>query len=88
MADYASQALINHLLGLEFPLIPIVGEEDTKSLRNQEGDELRVRILELVNDVLGEGRKISEDQMLAAIDRGNHPGGSCGLFWTLDPIGE
>ncbi|CAO3589090.1 unnamed protein product [Absidia cylindrospora] len=40
----------------------------------------------LTNGVLQDNEKLSEDQILQAIDRGNYAGGAQGRHWALDPI--
>lgn len=55
---------------------------------------MRARIVELVNEALAlEGvglgpaqSALSEDEVLAAIDRGSSNGGPEGRWWTCDPI--
>lgn len=81
VADFASQAIVSHLLGQHFPEIPLVGEEDAAGLR--ENAEMREKVVSAVRSVLPE---ISAAAVLAAIDRGTHEGGARGRFWVLDPI--
>jgi len=84
VADFGSQAVINHSLRTAFPGDPIVAEEDASVLRGQSGAaEIRARVVEHVRNLdpsLGEG------EILDAIDAGKHQGGAQGRFWTLDPI--
>jgi len=82
VADYASQAVINHTLAQAFPADPIVAEEDSSALRAGESDPLRGRVMEYVSEFVP---GLTEADALDAIDRGRHEGGS-GRFWTLDPI--
>ncbi|KAF9577935.1 hypothetical protein BGW38_006558, partial [Lunasporangiospora selenospora] len=49
IADYSAQAVVNSVLGQSFPLDPIVGEEDSKDLRGDEGRAMREKVLELAN---------------------------------------
>ncbi|KAJ2932406.1 hypothetical protein H1R20_g4720, partial [Candolleomyces eurysporus] len=100
VGDFAAQALISTILQNAFPNDPIVGEEDASDLRVESGKAMRDRIISLANDALtaplaagddplwgvGPGRDQSADQLLDAIDRGNHTGGSQGRMWTIDPI--
>lgn len=96
IADYASQALLAHLLSLEFPNDPLIGEEDTTSLRTdtQQSNAMRTKITQLVNDALALTSdqlgpalpSLREEKVLAAIDRGNSEGGKAGRWWTCDPI--
>ncbi|RUS20006.1 3',5'-bisphosphate nucleotidase [Endogone sp. FLAS-F59071] len=86
-ADFSAQAVVNTILAEHFPTDPIVGEEDTKDLRGDEGKVLRNKVLGLTNEVLApEGKELTEDKLLEAIDRGNYSGGPKGRQWTLDPI--
>lgn len=81
IADFASQALICKALGVHFPGVPIVGEEDSQAIRQPENREIFakiVRYLKLYDPALDE-RVICD-----LIDMGgDEPDGT---FWTLDPI--
>ena len=83
IADYGAQAVIIDALRRAFPGDPIVAEEDAQDLRKPEGAELLQKIVEKVREVAPE---LGQPEILDAIDSGNHPGGSTGRFWTLDPI--
>ncbi|CAG8731810.1 16046_t:CDS:2, partial [Racocetra fulgida] len=76
--------VVNALLYESFPNDPIVGEEDSGSLRGDSGKELREKVLSLVNNVLD--TPLGDKELLDAIDRGTYPGGSRGRMWTIDPI--
>lgn len=99
VGDFAAQAVISTILHSVFPNDPIVGEEDASDLRLESGKSMKDRIVALANEALiapltsdeqaswgvgGQAR--SADEILEAIDRGNHPGGSTGRMWTIDPI--
>ncbi|KAJ7070493.1 hypothetical protein C8F01DRAFT_1106619 [Mycena amicta] len=100
VGDYAAQALISTMLARAFPDDPIVGEEDAKDLRVEEGRVLRERIVELANEAIvaplrdddvvawgiGPGQAKTTDELLDAIDKGNYNGGRSGRMWTIDPI--
>lgn len=100
VGDYAAQAVISSILHHAFPGDPIVGEEDASDLHAEEGRLMRDRIIELANEALtaelglgdsatwgiGPGQVKSAEELLDAIDRGNHPGGRDGRMWTIDPI--
>ncbi|KAI8976297.1 3',5'-bisphosphate nucleotidase [Trametes punicea] len=100
VGDYSAQAVVNTILGRTFPDDPIVGEEDAADLREDSGKALRERIVQLANETLtaplvagekeewglGPSHAQTTEQLLDAIDRGNHSGGRTGRFWTLDPI--
>ncbi|PVH17354.1 3'(2'),5'-bisphosphate nucleotidase 2 [Candidozyma duobushaemuli] len=96
VGDYASQALINKAIKLNFPNDNIVGEEDSSSLKDgtEEANALSKRILDLLSetqqktgkssDALGDLKDLKE--VYESIDLGNYEGGSKGRFWALDPI--
>ncbi|KAI0740024.1 3(2),5-bisphosphate nucleotidase HAL2 [Earliella scabrosa] len=100
VGDYSAQAVVNTILNRTFPDDPIVGEEDAAELRVESGKTLRDRIVQLANDTLtaelvpgekeewglGPNNGRTTDELLDAIDRGNHQGGRTGRMWTLDPI--
>ena len=77
-ADYASQAVVCHILGTD---IPVVGEEDASDLRTTERSFLP-QVTQVVNDA---GYEADEDTVCDWIDRGGHDGASR-QYWTLDPI--
>lgn len=106
VGDYAAQAVISSMLHRAFPQDPIVGEEDAAELREDSGATLRDRIVSLANEALtgelgigenadwgvGPGQGKSTEELLDAIDRGNHEGGRTGsacvcivrLKWRAD----
>ncbi|CAO3633871.1 unnamed protein product [Mucor fragilis] len=86
VADFSAQAIVNTYLKDHFPEDPIVGEEDSKDLQGDEGKPLREKVFSLTNGVLSDNEKLSEQQILDAIDRGNYIGGAKGRHWALDPI--
>ncbi|KAG1046819.1 hypothetical protein G6F43_010711 [Rhizopus delemar] len=86
VADFSAQAIINTYLHKDFPNDPIIGEEDSKDLQGESGKVLREKVVSLTNGVLSENEKLSEQQILDAIDRGNYAGGPKGRHWALDPI--
>jgi len=77
IADYASQALICHVLHEDFPDIPVIGEEDANTLRQPENKYLLDKIKTFL-------KGWSDDQIIDAVDRGTGTAGE--LFWTVDPI--
>jgi 3'(2'), 5'-bisphosphate nucleotidase len=97
VGDYSAQAVINTILSHAFPDDPIVGEEDSRDLRGDTGTPLRTRIVELANDALsadmalgdnagwgiGPGQSRTIDELLDAIDRGNHAGGPKGRKYSF-----
>ncbi|CAI5760706.1 unnamed protein product [Candida verbasci] len=92
LGDFASQAIINYAIKLNFPSDEIVGEEDSKDL--QTNSKLSSQILELIEDIQKEtkdydsvlGSLKTVDQIYKSIDFGDSSGGSHGRFWALDPI--
>ncbi len=78
VADFASQAVVSHMLG---DALPLVGEEDAAMLR--ENPETAAKVVACVQSVLP---GITGEEVLSAIDRGTHEGGGSGSFWVLDPI--
>lgn len=89
VGDFSAQGIINSILGKHFPDDKIVGEEDADDLRKDNASGLRGKVVELVNQGLAlDGGKdsLNDEQVLAAIDRGNAKGGDKGRMWTLDPI--
>lgn len=83
VADFGSQALIAMHLAESMPEVPIVGEEEAGALRGDPGAELRAKVVRHVRQILPDA---SEENVLAAIDRGGHSGGATGRHWALDPI--
>ncbi len=81
VADFAVQAVISHALAEAFPQDGLVGEEHSEDLRAD--DRIRSQVVQVVRTV---EPGLGETEVLAAIDRGGHPGGPTGRFWTLDPI--
>ncbi|CAG8669162.1 14966_t:CDS:2, partial [Dentiscutata heterogama] len=84
VADFSAQVVVNKILYESFPNDPIVGEEESGSLRGDNGKELRNKVLSLANTVLD--TLLNDNELLDTIDRGSFPGGSSGRIWALDPI--
>ena len=83
VADFAAQAIVSHLLAEVAPAVPMVGEEDAAALREPGNEALRAKVVASVQAVLP---SLSDEGVLAAIDRGTHAGGPVGRHWVLDPI--
>ena len=81
VADFASQALVSHLLQSTFPADPLVGEEDSFSLQTPENQNTLRIITEFVQTRI---QKASEKNVTDWIDYGSSEPGD--RFWTLDPI--
>lgn len=63
MADFSAQAIINTYLHKAFPKDPIIGEEDSKDLRGDEGKVLREKVFTLTNGVLAKDEQLSEEEV-------------------------
>ncbi len=83
VADMAAQAVMSSALERAFPNDPLVAEEDTGPLQQGKHADIRNRVFSEVRRALPD---LDDASILAAIDRGNHPGGREGRFWTMDPI--
>jgi len=77
IADFASQAIICKTLKSHFPDIPIMGEEDAHSLRQDENKPLLDKISQFLPGW-------SQDEILDSIDQGGSE--ATDYFWTVDPI--
>ncbi|BGP27536.1 3'(2'),5'-bisphosphate nucleotidase [Rhodotorula toruloides] len=102
VGDYTSQALVSSLLALHFPTDRIIGEEDSSDLRQPSQSAIKDQIVRLASEAMGESLPLEEEERawqgvkasspkteqdwLAAIDRGNSEGGAKGRHWALDPI--
>ncbi len=82
VADFASQAVVAKVLTDALGEVVLVGEEDSKFLRDPDHAAHLEAVLAAVNDAFG---GLSADDVLKLIDVGagdtHHAG-----FWTLDPI--
>ncbi len=83
IADYGAQAVVHTTLEEHGLTDPITSEEDASALRSEEGAGMRATVVQEVQRILPD---LTEPAILDAIDRGGHPGGPDGRFWTLDPI--
>lgn len=83
VADFGAQALVSDHLAASFPHDPLVGEEDSALLRQPENMALKETVMRNVREI---SPRLSEKDILAAIDRANAEGGPKGRFWALDPI--
>lgn len=80
VADFAAQAVVGLMLrgsGVD----DMVGEEDASRLR--EDEPVRNEVVSAVHRALPDA---TADDVIEAIDGGDHAGGPEGAFWTLDPI--
>lgn len=88
VADFGVQALISLEMSKLFPSIPLVAEEDSAFLRE---NNLVDAVVEVVADKSASGDKqLSQDDVLKAIDRGGKDayvfGSRPATYWVLDPI--
>lgn len=88
VADFASQAIVAHILEKHLGKVTLVGEEDAAAIRAQleQGHrELLDAVLEAVRIVWPAA---TQEQVIHAIDLGaaDPPSDSMHGFWTLDPI--
>ncbi len=82
VADFASQAVVLHLLADVLGDVPVVGEENADLLRGEDGHPTLELVVDAVRVVWADA---TADDVLAAIDRG--AGREVGpTYWTLDPI--
>ena len=81
VADFASQALVGHLLAQTFPNDPLVAEEDSQELRDPAQQVILDKVTGFVRRVLPEA---TPEMVCHWIDRGGAETGA--RFWTLDPI--
>jgi 3'(2'), 5'-bisphosphate nucleotidase len=82
VADFASQAAICRLIGDAFPSDPIIGEEESGTLRRPENAPFLERVLEELRAI---GVAAGGEQACDWIDRGCQKR-YAPRFWTLDPI--
>jgi 3'(2'), 5'-bisphosphate nucleotidase len=83
VADFAAQAVVSAHLMASFPNIPLVSEEDSQALRQNDNAALKHAVLNYAQRISPD---LSDSQVLEAIDRGDGQGGPKGRFWALDPI--
>lgn len=81
VADYASQALVAHLLHQMFPNDPLVAEEDSSRLRTPENRPILDKVTRFVAHF---SPQVNSSLVCEWIDRGNATTST--RFWTLDPI--
>ena len=82
VADFAAQAIVASRLNDELGGMSLVGEESAADLRGLTSTTLPRAITEAVRQIRPE---ISDDEVLDAIDLGNHDA-SDATYWTLDPV--
>ena len=82
VADFASQAVICRAIGAEFPRDPIMGEEESSTLRLPENAPFLDRVLA---ELRAAGIDICGKEACSWIDRASQKT-YVPRFWTLDPI--
>jgi 3'(2'), 5'-bisphosphate nucleotidase len=82
VADFASQAVICRAIGKAFPNDPIIGEEESGTLRREENAPFLDRVLMELRDV---GIETCGKEACGWIDRASQKT-YVPRFWTLDPI--
>jgi 3'(2'), 5'-bisphosphate nucleotidase len=82
VADFASQAAICRAIGDAFPADPIIGEEESGTLRRDENGPFLDRVLAELREI---GIETCASEACDWIDRGCEKQFSP-RFWTLDPI--
>lgn len=81
VADYASQALVGQMLLESFPEDPLIAEEDSQTLRNDDAGGTLAMVTGYVRRLLPQA---DDEQVCAWIDYGAGETGN--RFWTYDPI--
>ncbi|XP_051128434.1 putative PAP-specific phosphatase, mitochondrial [Andrographis paniculata] len=88
VADFGVQALVSLELCKQFPSIPLVAEEDSAFVRE---NNLVDAVVEVVTDRLATtDKELNDEDVLKAIDRGGKDAYEFGpepaTYWILDPI--
>ena len=83
VADFAAQAIVCAHLEQQLGDFDMVGEEDSADLQGDDSADLRNKVVSHVAS--GLDNTVTDDQVLAWIDRGNAQGDTP-RYWTLDPI--
>jgi len=83
VADYAAQAIVNHLLSEQTTDFAIVAEEESGALRQPTNHALRRAVINAVQSSLP---TLSDISAIDAIDIGQCDGLDRSMYWTLDPI--
>ena len=81
LADLAAQVVVSLRLAQGFPDDPLLAEEDSAALADS--TKMTDRVLEQARE---HSPSLSADEMMAALNRGDHRGGGGGRYWVLDPI--
>ena len=82
VADFAAQAIVCQRLNDDLGSLDMVGEESAAEIREPGMQSLRAAVAETVQDYRDD---LTEDDVLNAIDMGNHDATNT-RYWTLDPI--
>lgn len=84
VADLAVQAVVSGALNERFPGAPLMGEEESKELREPRWADLLSLVAQHVHIVRRE--KPSSDTILDWIERGQQPIDTSSRYWVLDPV--
>lgn len=84
VADLAVQAVVSGALAERFPGDPLMGEEESKELREPKWADLLARVTEHVHVVRSE--RPATATILDWIERGQHPVDRDRRYWVLDPV--
>ncbi len=82
VADFASQAVVCHVLQESLGSFNLVGEETSQALRQDDQERLCLSVVEAVKTVWPEATR---EHVLNAIDLGDHAA-TAPTYWTLDPV--
>jgi 3'(2'), 5'-bisphosphate nucleotidase len=83
VADLGAQALIRLTLADAFPADAVMGEEDSRQVRDPESSQLAAEVRQRV---LSYRAGMSPDDVADALDACADPGGPGRRWWTLDPV--
>jgi len=81
LADLAAQVVVSLRLAQGFPDDPLLAEEDSAALADSA--DMRDRVHERAREHFA---SLGQDELIEALDRGDHRGGGAGRYWVLDPI--
>jgi 3'(2'), 5'-bisphosphate nucleotidase len=84
VADLAVQAVVSGALQERFPKAPLMGEEESKELREPRWADLLAQVAQHVHIVRRE--KPSSETILDWIEWGQQPIDTNGRYWVLDPV--
>lgn len=83
VADLAAEAVVSMALAEAFPADPLMGEEDSRQLRDRAQAALAASVLAHVRAVRA---GVGATETAEALDRCSDAGGPGRRWWTLDPV--